>query len=51
VERCFADDWSVFWTVSDPDVPDELKDSYTFTAWYRLKRRSCNAAAVSGENR
>jgi SAM-dependent methyltransferase len=39
VERCFADSWSIFWAVTDPDVPAELQDSYTFTAWYRLKRR------------
>jgi cyclopropane fatty-acyl-phospholipid synthase-like methyltransferase len=39
VERCFADGWSISWTANDPDVPAELRDSYTFTAWYRLTRR------------
>ncbi len=39
VERCFADSWSIFWTVTDRDIPYTLADSYTFTAWYRLKRR------------
>ena len=38
VERCFADGWRIVWSAVDRDVPDELKDSYTFTAWYRLKR-------------
>jgi SAM-dependent methyltransferase len=39
VERCLADSWSIFWTVTDRDVPEVLADSYSFTAWYRLKRR------------
>ncbi len=38
VERCFGD-WSIFWTVTDRDIPPELADSYTYTAWYRLRRR------------
>jgi SAM-dependent methyltransferase len=38
VERCFAGSWSIFWTLTDRDVPDKLTDSYTFTAWYRLQR-------------
>jgi hypothetical protein len=39
VERCFADSWRVFWTVTDRNLPDTLADSYSYTAWYRLKRR------------
>ena len=39
VERCFGDNWNVFWTVTDRDVPDELAKAYAFTAWYRLRRR------------
>jgi SAM-dependent methyltransferase len=38
VEHCFAGSWSIFWTATDRDVPDTLADSYTFAAWYRLKR-------------
>jgi SAM-dependent methyltransferase len=38
VKRCFAGSWSIFWTATDRDVPGTLADSYTFTAWYRLKR-------------
>ena len=38
VELCFADSWNIIWSVTDPDIPNELADSYTFTAWYRLKR-------------
>ena len=38
VERCFADSWNMIWSAADPDIPEELADSYTFTAWYRLKR-------------
>ena len=39
VENCFAGSWSIVWSEVDKDVPDELRDSYTYTAWYRLKRR------------
>ena len=39
VELCFADSWTIIWSVTDRDIPDELRDSYTFTAWYRLKRK------------
>jgi SAM-dependent methyltransferase len=39
VERCFGDSWNIFWSVIDRDVPESLADSYTYTAWYRLKRR------------
>jgi hypothetical protein len=39
VERCFADNWSIFWSVIDRDVPDALAGRHAFTAWYRLKRR------------
>ena len=39
VERCFADSWKITWSVTDRDIPESIADSYTFTAWYRLKQR------------
>jgi hypothetical protein len=39
VERCFADNWKIIWSVIDRDMPDTLKDSYTYAAWYRLKKQ------------
>src|SRR5208337_5398524 len=30
VERCFADSWSIFWSVTDRDIPEALAESYTF---------------------
>ncbi len=39
VERCFADNWNIIWSVTDRAIPDPLANSHSFTAWYRLKRR------------
>jgi SAM-dependent methyltransferase len=44
VERCFADGWKMTWSATDRNIPDSLADSYTFTAWYRLKRSPPEAA-------
>jgi SAM-dependent methyltransferase len=40
VERCFSDNWIIIWSVIDRDMPDTLKNSYTYSAWYRLKKIS-----------
>jgi SAM-dependent methyltransferase len=39
VERCFSDSWKIIWSIIDRDIPDTLKDSYTYGAWYRLKNQ------------
>ncbi|MGD0581521.1 MAG: class I SAM-dependent methyltransferase [Bacteroidales bacterium] len=39
VERCFSDNWKITWSIIDRDMPDTLKDSYMYSAWYRLKKQ------------
>jgi SAM-dependent methyltransferase len=39
VERCFSDNWKIIWSIIDRDIPDTLKDSYRYAAWYRLKKQ------------
>jgi SAM-dependent methyltransferase len=38
VDRCFSANWKIISSVIDRDMPDTLKDSYTYAAWYRLKK-------------
>jgi SAM-dependent methyltransferase len=39
VERCFSDNWKIVWSIIDRDMTETLKNSYTYAAWYRLKKQ------------